>query len=354
MVEKRNGHAVVIGGSLAGLFAARVLADRFERVTVVERDVVPDGPQARKGVPQGRHAHALLVSGEQVIRDLFPGLVEELVDGGAVRMNFLSDGSWWQGGGYRVQRGSDLEATSFSRPFLEDGVRRRVRCLTNVLFRCGAVRDLVARSGRAVGVEVEDGEEGALVDADLVVDASGRGSHATRWLEKLGYPAPPTSHVHVDIGYASRLLRRTPGQPGDRRYILTISTPPCTRIGVAVPIEGDRWLVTLAGSHGDHAATDDAGFLAYAESLPTPEIADLLRVAAPLSSIVTHRLRSSQWRRFDKLRRTPAAFVVIGDAICSFNPIYGQGMSSAALQAVALGQVVDRFGAADPNMPRCF
>ena len=354
MAEKRNGHAVVIGGSLAGLLAARVLADRFNEVTVVERDVLPDGPVPRKGVPQGRHAHALLASGERVLHDLFPGLVEELVEGGAVRVNVLADGRWWQGAGHRVQHGSDLESTSFSRPFLEEGVRRRVRSTASVTFRCAAVRDLVARSGRVVGVELEDGAGSSIIDADLVVDASGRGSHAPRWLEKLGYPTPPTSHVNMDMGYASRVLRRTPGQLPDRRFFITISTPPSTRMGFAFPIEGDRWLVTLAGCHGDHPPTDDLGFLAFAQSLPTSEIADLLRVAAPLSPIRSHRMRSSQWRHFEKLRRTPAAFIAIGDAICSFNPVFGQGMSSAALQAVALGRVIDRLGATHANLPRSF
>jgi 2-polyprenyl-6-methoxyphenol hydroxylase-like FAD-dependent oxidoreductase len=354
MAEKRGGHAVVVGASLAGLLAARVLADRFRLVTVIERDVLPEGPESRKGVPQGRHAHALLVSGERVVRALFPGLIEELVEGGAVRVNALADGRWWQCGGYRVQHGSDMESTCLSRVFFEDTIRRRVRSIANVTIRSGAVRELVTDNGRIVGVESDAGAETTVIAADLVVDASGRGSHAVRWLERLGYPTPPVSQVHIDVGYASRLLRRTPGQLPDRRWFLTAATPPAKRTGIALPIEGDRWLVTLAGLHGDHATPDDEGLMAYAQSLPTPEIADLLRVAEPLSPIRTHRLRSSQWRHFERLRRTPAAFVAIGDAICTFNPVYGQGMSSAALQAMALGKVIDKLGATSPDMPRCF
>lgn len=352
--ESKNGHAVVVGGSLGGLMTAQVLAERFDRVTIIERDTLPDGPTDRKGVPQGRHAHGLLHSGELVMRDLFPGLIDELVDGGAQRVHW-NDSRWWIFDGYRVDHGSDLDATFFSRPFLENGVRRRVLARPDVTLVPAAVRGLKADSGRVVGVEIEDAQGRRTLPADFVVDTSGRGSQASAWLEALGYEAPPVDQVRMNMAYASRTLKRVPGQAPEGAWYVTMSTPP-TRVRGAVlfPIEGDRWIVTLLGFHGDFPPTDDEGFLEFARSLPTQDVANILAVAEPDSPIVPHKMVSSQWRHYDKVRRAPAGFVALGDSICSFNPAYGQGMSSAALQVQALAKVIDQVGPASPALPKKF
>jgi 2-polyprenyl-6-methoxyphenol hydroxylase-like FAD-dependent oxidoreductase len=348
----RTGHAIVVGASMAGLVTARVLADRFEQVTIIERDELPAEPDPRKGVPQGRHAHGLLAAGEQMLVKLFPGIVEELVDGGAQRLDFARDTRWFQFGGYRTNETNDaLMTTFFSRPFLEDIVRRRVFDVANITVRAGAVRALCSTGGRVTGVTLADGCDLA---SELVVDCSGRGSQASQWLESLGYERPPVSQVKIDMGYATRLLRRTPDHP-QHTALISIATPPdLQRMAVMFPIEGDRWIVTLCGFHGDHAPTDDAGFLAFAESLPTSDIADLIRGGEPLTPVMTHRLPSNQWRHFDKCKRMPAGFVALGDSVCSFNPIYGQGMTSAALQAEALGEVVDKVGGRAEQLPKVF
>jgi hypothetical protein len=157
------------------------------------------------------------------------------------------------------------------------------------------------------------------------------------------------------MAYASRLVRRTPGRVPEGSCFVTIGDVPAShRFGVAFPIEGDRWIVTLAGCHGDRPPTDEAGHLAFAESLPTPDIADLLRDEAAVTPIVPHALPSSRWRHFERVKRHPVGFVALGDAICSFNPIYGQGMSSAAQQAEALGRCIDDVGASSPALPRAF
>jgi 2-polyprenyl-6-methoxyphenol hydroxylase-like FAD-dependent oxidoreductase len=352
-MESTSQGAVVIGASMAGLLAARVLADRCDQVTVIDRDDLPPGPDSRKGVPQGRHAHGLLASGEQVLRDLFPGLMEDLITAGAARVS-VSQARWWQYGGYRVAC-SAPDGTFLTRPFLEAGVRQRVLSLPNVTLRRAAAYGLDVRDGRVTGV-VTDGADGpATVPAAFTVDASGRGSRAAHWLHEAGYPEPPVARVHMDMTYATRLYRRTPGHLPDGTWIVTISDPGHSkRLAVAFPVEAGRWIVTLAGFHGDNAPADDAGYLAFAESLPTGEVAAIIRDEEPAGPIVTHRLPTNQWRHFEKVKRHPRGFVAMGDAICSFNPIYGQGMSSAARQAVALGNCLHRRGPDADGLPARF
>jgi 2-polyprenyl-6-methoxyphenol hydroxylase-like FAD-dependent oxidoreductase len=354
----KNGRVAIVGASMAGLLAARVLADIASEVLIIERDALPEQPEARKGVPQGRHAHALLRAGALIIEDLFPGLIQDLVARGAQRLFWLASGLWWQFDGYRVRHGDDFEVTTFTRPFLEDAIRERVAALPNVRMLSGvSARGVLGRDQQIKGVVLgnEGNGGGSSLDTDLVVDASGRGSQASAWLKALGHTPPPIDQVRIDMGYASRLLRREPEQLPDRTYVATIGSPPqCKRSAYFLPVEGDRWVVTLCGFFGDHAPTDDAGFLSFAEGLPTDDIASVLRRAEPLTPIVTHRLPSDQWRRFEKLKNPPAGFVTIGDGICSFNPIYGQGMSSAAQQAIALRHAAQAHGFASSSLPRSF
>jgi 2-polyprenyl-6-methoxyphenol hydroxylase-like FAD-dependent oxidoreductase len=290
-----------------------------------------------------------------VIRELSPGLIEQLIVDGAQRVT-TNSGRWWQASGYRISISQPEEATFCSRPFLERGVRGRIEELPNVRLMKGSARQLVMTDGRVQGVAVDTGNGvPEPMAADLVIDATGRGSEASGWLEALGYEAPPAADVHIDMAYSSRLYRRTAGRVADGTWYVTIPEPQETkRIAVAFPIEADRWIVTLAGCHGDRAPTEDAGYLTFAESLPTYGIADIIRNEEPAGPIVTYRLPSSQWRHFDRLKRHPAGFLAIGDSICSFNPIYGQGMSSAAQQAIALGECIDRVGIGSAELWRSF
>ena len=297
-MQSTNGGAVVIGASMAGLLTARVLADRFDQVTVIDRDDLPPGPDSRKGVPQGRHAHGLLASGELVFRDLFPGLMEDLVTAGAERVS-VRQARWWQYGGYRVACPAP-EGTFLSRPFLEAGVRQRVLSRPNVTLLRAAAYGLDVRDGRVAGVVTGGANGPVTVPAQFTVDASGRGSRVAQWLREAGYPEPPVARVHMDMTYATRLYQRTAGRLPAGTWIVTISDPgQSKRLAVAFPIEGDRWIVTLAGFHGDNAPADDAGYLAFAESLPTDDVAGIIREEEPASPIVTHRLPSNQWRHFE-------------------------------------------------------
>ena len=268
-------HAVVVGAGIAGLATARTLSDHFEHVTVLERDELPAAAGPRRGVPQGRHAHALLSGGARAITEMFPGIMEDLVGRGAALVEF-NKGHWFQAGGYRASCLIERKVISASRPFIEQVVRERVEALPNVRIEQGvAVETLLGSEGRVTGAQVFDGSISYAIEADLVVDCTGRASRGGLWMEELGFAAPRVVDVECQMRYATVILPRRPGD---------------------------------------------------------------------LGPVATHRLISSKRRRYEKLKDVPAGFLALGDSVCSFNPIYGQGMSSAVLQAVALGECLAAYG----------
>jgi 2-polyprenyl-6-methoxyphenol hydroxylase-like FAD-dependent oxidoreductase len=280
----------------------------------------------------------------------FPGIIDQLYDGGAIELDLCGDFYWHQEGGVARRPPTDLKGPAASRPFLEAAVRRRLCELPNVDLRdrCaahGAQFDL----GRMTGVDLDDG---SILRADLVVDATGRPARSLVWLASAGYAPPPVDTVEVDTRYVTQVYRRDARAAPGWKAAAIIDDPATKRLAMALPAEGDRWLVVLGGLNGEAPPTAAAERLAWAKSFPSPVIADLMASAEPIGEAVTHRFPANQRRKLNKLRRFPAGWTLLGDAVCSFDPIYGQGMTSAALQAAALGRCLERTTVVDRRFAR--
>lgn len=336
---RHGGHAVVIGGSLAGLAAAGALANHFDRVTVVERDRFPDQPVFRAGVPQSRHVHLLLPAGKEALERLFPGFGEDLVAGGAVLVGLPREALLHSIAGWAQRFAPTRWVLSCSRYLIDWTVRHHLQALRNVdVLEGHIVSGLLSAKDGAEVTGVRLGDRGVQeLRADLVVDASGRNSKMTAWLASLGYERVAETRIDSHLGYASCVYAIPPGFAGDWKMLLLQAQPPVNvRGGALVPIEGNRWHVSLQGAGGDYPPTDQAGFLEWAYGLRTPVLHEAIKDAEPLSPVFGYRGTDNRRRHYETMPRWPERLVVVGDAACAFNPVYGQGMSVGALTAVAL------------------
>ncbi len=346
MKNNRNGHAVVIGAGFGGLLAAHVASGFFDLVTIVERDPPETNREGRPGAPQCFHSHALLSRGHQALVQLFPGIDGELELAGAPRGDATLDtaifyrDSWWP----RVKSG--VTSRACSRGFLEGLIRSRVQANSSIetIGSCSVSGlKLEPETGSALGVHLEHSSRTqasngpSILLADLIIDTSGRMSQTPQWLQAAGCTSPRESVVSSHVGYATRRFEMPDPAGRDWKVLIIGGRPPETfRSGVIYPEEQNRWVVSLIGAMRDFPPTDEAGFLGFAKSLPNPTLYDSIRNAKPISPIRGFRRTESRMRHFETVTPWPDRFIVMGDAACTFNPVYGQGMTVCALSALAL------------------
>lgn len=334
----RTGQVVVIGAGLAGLLAAAAASGAGRSVMLLDRDPLTSGPLPRDGVPQGRQVHVLLYRGLLALEELLPGLRRELLEAGGVpldtgRLAFLNEAGWSPIGL------PGFEMVSATRPLVEHLVRQRVQALAGVDVRGGRhVRGLSRRAGGGWLVELA---EGPPLAADVVVDASGRGSRLPAWLAQAGFGEVSTTVVDAGIGYASRLYAAPVDILGDVAGVLLFPTPDHPYGGLAFPVEGGRWVVNTVGFRPDRPPRDAEGFEAFLSRIRDPALSDFVRTARPVGDVAVHRQTSNVRNHYDRMKRWPPGLLVIGDALCAFNPIYGQGITVCAQEALLLREALE-------------
>jgi 2-polyprenyl-6-methoxyphenol hydroxylase and related FAD-dependent oxidoreductases len=343
-------HAIVIGGSVAGLLASQVLARHFETVTILEKDRLPETPKARRGVPQAQHSHVLLQRGCEIIAELFGASGFDFEQAGTIWTDVARDVKWYQFEVWKKRFESGSWGRWCDRTKFEHYLRTRVLSLPNVsVLEYSRVTELLIDGGRSrvLGVRIGSRARGVQtrkLQANLIVDASGRGSKAPHWLENIGFMRPREQTVEINIGYASRLYRKPPDFAHDWTVLVIHPAPPASRrSGLLYPLNTEIWMVTLNGWCGDHPPAEEAGFLEFAKSLPADELYQCIKDAEPLSPVFTHEILSNRWRRYDRMHRFPEGFVVVGDAVCSLNPVYGQGITVSALDALMLQRSLEEL-----------
>jgi 2-polyprenyl-6-methoxyphenol hydroxylase-like FAD-dependent oxidoreductase len=348
MAGKLGQRAVVVGASIAGLVAARVLAEHFDEVTAIEQDALSDRPATRKSVPQGHHLHAMLPGGIKVLSALYPDFTDELMRRGASRVTLGRDVVWYlpdgkaynPTGSIRAPFDSGLAGYCASRGLIEFVIRNQTTAVDNIhLLSATTVRGLIFAGDRVQGIHTA---EGRTLDADLVVDATGRARRAHQWLKAGGFPAPEETSIGLDTAYSTANFRRPPSFAGEPIIFITGPAPRFTRRGYVITIENGTLLVSLIGRFGDFPPIDKAGFLAFAGELHSDLAWRIIKDGEQLCPIAHHRFASSVQRHYERMTAFPRGFLVLGDALCTFNPIYAQGMSAAAQQAEVLHQVLAR------------
>jgi microsomal epoxide hydrolase len=358
MVTKKLGnHAVVLGGSMAGLYAARVLSESYAKVSIVDRDRLDGVTEPRRGVPQGFHAHALLARGQHELEELLPGFTDELRAAGMPMVD-MGEMHWYLEGRRMANVRTGLVAVSLTRPRLESIVRARITALPNVsLVEEHDILDIVAspERDRVVGSRIQSRSQGSApreLTADLVVDATGRGSRAPHWLAELGYGRPAEERVKIDLAYTTCEFL-LPARPLERDWSeIPLATPTSPRGAFFGRVNGDLHILSLTSMLGDHPAPTVAGVREFARSLPIPHIYDAIRDVEPAAGPDQIRFPASVRRRYEQLTEFPKGFLVLGDGVCSFNPVYGQGMTVAVLEALALRELLRK--GCEPNARHFF
>jgi len=334
---------LILGSGIGGCFAAAALSAYFDETLIIEKDKIPDSPEQRPGVPQGFHIHGLLRRPLDIAARLLPGFEQDLLAAGALGLKAGIEGRFHDNGQWHPKRDLGIINTAQSRPLIEHVLRKRVLALPNVKLRDSlTLIDYLIEKNTLVGVQVRNAN-GAdeKIQADLVIDATGRSGPILNILRGHGYDAPETTELGVDIGYTSAFFTRT--APADEEpiggYIIR-SNPPNTRSGVLFPVEGDRWVVSLSGRFKDFPPHDDAGFMAFAETLEDPILYKALQREERISPFSRFMIPRTHWRHYERLIRFPDRLIPIGDTVTCLNPVYGQGMAVAAMHAEVLGDLL--------------
>jgi 2-polyprenyl-6-methoxyphenol hydroxylase-like FAD-dependent oxidoreductase len=334
--------AIVIGGSMMGFFAAKVLAQYAEQVIIIERDSYPDEPKPRNGTPQARHGHILLGAGQKALDQFFPELRGDIQAAGIKTIMWGRDtallaGDWLK----RVE--TDILTFACSRLWLEWAIRRRIVTVPNIQILADThCTGLLTTADKTVitGVTIEQKRGGTPQElpADLVVDCSGRESKLSEWFTALGYAMPPEEVIDAYVGYATRWYKEPANFQADWLILATFPRPEqgIKRSAGILRVEDGQWSVIANGANRDYPPTDEAGFLEFLQGLPTPKIAEYIQQAEPISPIYGYRNTANRLRHYEKMSRRPANVIAMGDAVCSFNPSYGQGLSVVGIEAGVL------------------
>lgn len=337
--------AVVIGAGMGGLMAAAVLADSFHNVVIIESDELPSRPALRKGVPQGAHVHTFLGFAVQALEELLPGLMNNLYAQGAVQIRRNYDVWFHDSLGPTPIRDVGLLTPSVTRPLLEHVTRERVLQKPNVYIKekSRMVAFEAEAFGEVTGITLQpEGSETETIPADLVIDCSGRSSRLPGWLEQIGYGSVPTQSLKIAMSYTSGLFRPPPELRDSKWACLMLAIPPSQRASYLTPVDGGYWLATMYGRGKDIAPRDHKGFLEWTRGLAHSCIHERLEKAEPVNELRSYKIPRGVWYRFDKMDSFPRGVLPLGESFTSFNPMYGQGMSLAAGQALSLKRALQK------------
>lgn len=336
MLTQQNHRAIVIGGSIAGLLAARVLSEQFDRVTIVDRDQLPQTSEPRRGVPQSVQPHVLFTKGYRILEELFPGIGATIEAAGAVPLDWGKDFLCFQRGNWSptTEAPTGMKSYTCTRPLLESTIRQQVSQLANVEFLPGQrVIGLDGDSTLIRGIKLQSGQ---ALSAQLVVDASGRSTQTPQWLQDLGCTPPVATVIDPKLGYATRRYRiPAECQPNGKILLISQEAPDQTRLGYLAQVEHQEWIATLGGYGGDYPPTETEGFLKFAQSLSDSAFYQAIAQAEPRSEIRAHRATANRLYHYEDIE-LPEGLIALGDAVCALCPVYGQGMTVSAMSALLL------------------